>query len=78
MPVKEKKRLANFRWQGVTLKNPAMTYFPVISIIGAGGLNFRVRNGNGCGPSAKIAGKTFAKTVGFLVLNCALEMTPIA
>ena len=34
-----------------------MTYFPVISIIGAGELNCRVRNGNGCGLSAIIAGK---------------------
>ncbi len=28
------------------------------STIGAEGLNFRVRNGNGCGPFAKITGKT--------------------
>src|SRR6185295_9807513 len=27
------------------------------STIGAGGLNFRVRNGNGCDPSAMVAGK---------------------
>src|SRR6266496_2889250 len=27
------------------------------STIGAGGLNCRVRNGNGCGPSAKVTGK---------------------
>ena len=28
------------------------------STIGAGGLNFRVRNGNGCGPTAITTGKT--------------------
>jgi hypothetical protein len=31
----------------------AATYFPLASIIGDGELNFRVRNGNGCDPSAK-------------------------
>src|ERR1700760_2523802 len=31
--------------------------FPLVcSIIGAGGLNGRVRNGNGCGPSAMVTG----------------------
>src|SRR6266571_633854 len=29
------------------------------STIGAGGLNFRVRNGNGCDPSAMVAGKPY-------------------
>ena len=35
----------------------AMAYFPEVknpSIIGAGGLNFCVRDGNRCGPSARI------------------------
>ena len=34
----------------------AMTYSPTLegSTIGVGGLNFRVRNGNGCGPSTII------------------------
>ncbi len=33
-------------------KIQAVTYFPLASIIGASGLNGRVRNGNGCGPAA--------------------------
>src|SRR5580765_3007929 len=37
------------------------------STIGAEGLNFRVRNGNGCDPSAMVAGKLeFSKTAGTL------------
>ncbi len=31
----------------------ALTYSPLSSTIGAGGLNFRVRNENGCDPAAK-------------------------
>src|SRR3990170_2703542 len=31
------------------------------STIGAGGLNGRVRNGNGCGPSAMVTGMNFMK-----------------
>ncbi len=31
------------------------------SIIGPGGLNFRVRDGNGCGPSGKVTGNFFMK-----------------
>ena len=42
---------------GRAKQNPAMTYFPVISIIGAGELNCCVRNGNRCDLSARIAGK---------------------
>ena len=29
------------------------------SIIGPGGLNFRVRDGNGCGPSGLVTGNSF-------------------
>ncbi len=32
------------------------------SIIGAGGLNYRVRDGNGCDPSAVVTGKRAART----------------
>ena len=40
-------------------KNPAAAYFPACegSIIGAGGLDFRVRDGNGYNPSAVAAGQ---------------------
>src|SRR6185295_341221 len=35
--------------------------FPLVcSIIGAGGLNGRVRNGNGCGPSAMVTGNSLS------------------
>ena len=40
-------------------KEPAAAYFPPVwSIIGAGGLDFRVRNGNGYCPSAMATGTT--------------------
>ncbi len=32
--------------------------------MGPGGLNFRVRDGNGCGPSGKIAGKLLRTVAG--------------
>ena len=42
-------------------KEPAAAYFPPVwSIIGAGGLDFRVRNGNGYCPSAMATGTTIA------------------
>src|SRR6266571_3501324 len=37
---------------------PTLPHRHQCSTIGAGGLNYRVRNGNGCGPSARITGKT--------------------
>ena len=41
-------------------KKPAAAYFPAgSSIIGARGLDFRVRNGNGYCPSAMAAGNLF-------------------
>ena len=38
-------------------KIQATTYFPLSSIIGADGLNGRVRNGNGCDPVAMVTWK---------------------
>src|SRR2546425_4855986 len=35
------------------------------STIGAGGLNFRVRNGNGCDPSAMVAGKPYQSAANY-------------
>ncbi len=37
------------------LATPTLPFTLVNSTIGAGGLNDRVRDGNGCGPSAMIA-----------------------
>jgi hypothetical protein len=61
----KRKRQALFRGSGVLEFNPAATYSPteeVCSTIGAGGLNYRVRDGNGCGPSAIATGnlKTYS------------------
>jgi hypothetical protein len=41
-----------------TRRRPTLPLSRPSSTIGAGGLNCRVRNGNGCGPSAKVTGKT--------------------
>ena len=52
-----KEKPPTVRW-GVS-RNPAATYSPrrgPPSTIGAGGLNCRVRNGNGCDPTAKTTG----------------------
>ena len=38
-------------------QRPTLPQSHPCSTIGAGGLNFRVRNGNGCGPSARVTGK---------------------
>ena len=40
-------------------KIQATTYFPLTSIIGADGLNGRVRNGNGCDPVAMVTWKKY-------------------
>ena len=43
--------------------DPAASYSPTgrpSSTIGAGGLNYRVRDGNGCDPSAIATGNSFA------------------
>ena len=40
-------------------RRPTLPQSRPCSTIGAGGLNFRVRNGNGCGPSAAATGKLF-------------------
>ena len=45
---------------GHSEKAPAASYSPTLkecSTIGSGGLNFRVRDGNGCGPSDVTTGK---------------------
>ena len=46
------------------------------STIGAGGLNGRVRNGNGCGPSAKVTGMNLSsRTTGRSLLCFALQVS---
>ena len=40
----------------LTRQRPTLPYRCQHSTIGPGGLNFRVRDGNGCGPSGKAAG----------------------
>ena len=42
----------------VTRQRPTFPLPHSSSIIGLGGLNFRVRDGNGCGPSGKATGNT--------------------
>ena len=43
----------------VTRQRPTFPLPHSSSIIGLGGLNFRVRDGNGCGPSGKATGNIF-------------------
>jgi hypothetical protein len=52
------KKPAGFHQQAffVTRQRPTFPLPHSSSIIGLGGLNFRVRDGNGCGPSGKATG----------------------
>ncbi len=43
-------------------RRPTLPQSPPCSTIGPGGLNFRVRDGIGCGPSGKTAGKLLSST----------------
>ncbi len=54
----EMKKPAGFHQQAffVTRQRPTFPLPHSSSIIGLGGLNFRVRDGNGCGPSGKATG----------------------
>ena len=54
----EVKKPAGFHQQAffVTRQRPTFPLPHSSSIIGLGGLNFRVRYGNGCGPSGKATG----------------------
>ena len=45
------------RWQKQSRRQPTLPRSYPRSTIGPGGLNYRVRDGNGCGPSGMIAGK---------------------
>ena len=53
-----KKRVATFAATRLILPRhwPTLPTSCPVSTIGAGGLNFRIRNGNGCGPSANSTG----------------------
>ena len=67
---------------GHSEKAPAASYSPTLkecSTIGSGGLNFRVRDGNGCGPSDVATGKCSACrwTTGHMYLKSGRE-TPRA
>jgi hypothetical protein len=42
-------------------QRPTLPLTRVSSTIGAKGLNFRVRNGNGCFPSAMVTGNSYPK-----------------
>jgi hypothetical protein len=49
-------------WAAFFDEIPAASYSPIRrphSTIGAGGLNFRVRDGNGCDPSALATGNRY-------------------
>ena len=47
----------------VTRQRPTFPLPHSSSIIGLGGLNFRVRDGNGCGPSGNATGNLFRETL---------------
>lgn len=53
----ETKKNPHFRRSEGGNKNPAATYSPVASTIGAGGLSYCVRNGNRRDPSARATRK---------------------
>src|SRR6266581_1095337 len=57
----EMKKPTGFHQQAffVTRQRPTFPLPHSSSIIGLGGLNFRVRDGNGCGPSGKATGNIF-------------------
>ena len=57
----EMKKPAGFHQQAlfVTRQRPTFPLPHSSSIIGLGGLNFRVRDGNGCGPSGNATGNLF-------------------
>ena len=60
---KQKKAHRSFRSMGFkgTRQRPTFPQPRSCSIIGPGGLNFRVRDGNGCGPSGLVTGNSLAK-----------------
>ncbi len=62
-PAKRKARrdrpLRAFRQR--TRQRPTVPQPHDCSIIGPGGLNFRVRDGNGCGPSGMVTGNVVAR-----------------
>ena len=53
-------------------RRPTLPHRCQCSTIGAGGLNFRVRDGNGCDPSARVTGNSY-KSV-FNQANCGSQM----
>ena len=55
----------------VIRQRPTLPGTHVPSTIGAGGLNFRVRNGNGCDPTAITTGNLYALPINWYAkLNC--------
>ena len=55
-----KKARKSFSWPfylSYSRQRPTFPQSHPCSIIGAGGLNYRVRDGNGCDPSAVVTGK---------------------
>jgi len=64
-PGTGQKKALKPKLQGFEIKSRQRPTLPLpleSSTIGAGGLNDRVRNGNGCCPSAIAAGKTITLT----------------
>src|SRR5437016_12230839 len=53
----------------ITRQRPTFPLPHSSSIIGLGGLNFRVRDGNGCGPSGKATGNTIENNDELGMLN---------
>ena len=70
-PIRKRKSPGGFARRGSCEKEksrqrPTLPPGPPGSTIGAGGLNGRVRNGNGCGPSAMITGISSQRNRRFL------------
>src|SRR5256886_4686943 len=66
-PVKTRKPDPHQTGAGLSGQDPAASYSPTrrpCSTIGAGGLNGRVRDGNGCFPSAITAGNRITNWTG--------------
>ena len=54
----------------VTRQRPTFPLPHSSSIIGLGGLNFRVRYGNGCGPSGKATGNSAKREFSIMNVQC--------
>ena len=65
-------------WREISRQRPTLPPSCPGSTIGAGGLNFRVRNGNGCDPSAIATGKlvTYSKAIARAFRPRSLAPTP--